>query len=90
MTKTSHFLDELTKKISKIVPPAMKELSEDFEKNLKNLLHSSFNKLELVTRKEFDIQARVLIKTREKLEKVEKKLVEIEEKLKTSTKSKHK
>lgn len=78
MDKQPHFLDELAKKIAKLMPPGVRELQQDFEKNLKNVLRSSFNKLELVTRKEFDIQARVLLKTREKLEKLEQKLEALE------------
>lgn len=88
MDKPPHFLDELAQKISKLMPPGMKELSQDFEKNIKNVLRSSFNKLELVTRKEFDIQARVLLKTREKLDKLEAKLEELEKRHAHKTKSK--
>lgn len=77
----SKFLDELAKKITNLLPPGVKELGQDFEKNLKNILNMSFHKLELVTRKEFDIQARVLIKTREKLENLEHKLAALEEEL---------
>ena len=82
MHKKPHFLDELAKKVSKLIPPGAKELGQDFEKNLKSLLQASFAKLELVTRKEFDIQARVLSKTREKLEKLAAKVAELEKKTK--------
>ncbi|MBI5448380.1 MAG: accessory factor UbiK family protein [Gammaproteobacteria bacterium] len=81
------FFDDLVKKITRALPPGVKELGEDIEKNVKQALTASFHKLDLVTRKEFDIQARVLLKTREKLEKLEEKLRALEEK-QAKTKSK--
>jgi BMFP domain-containing protein YqiC len=50
----------------------------DVEKNLNALLKSMFTKMELVTREEFDVQAEVLRKTREKLTVLESRLAEIE------------
>ena len=50
----------------------------DIEKNAKALLSSFFAKLDLVTREEFDIQAQVLLRTREKLALLEQRLNELE------------
>ena len=50
----------------------------DAEKNLKAMLSGALAKLDLVTREEFDIQARVLLRTREKLEALEARVAEIE------------
>lgn len=52
--------------------------AKDIEKNLKALLASTFDKLDLVTREEFDIQAEVLARTREKLKALEARLAELE------------
>ena len=49
----------------------------DLEKNIREFIKSALNKLNLVTREEFDAQTRVLAKTREKLEALEKKLEKI-------------
>ena len=89
MSKNPHFLDDLAEKISKLIPSGAKALGQDFEKNLKNLLRASFNKLELVTRKEFDIQARVLIKTRHKLESLEEKFAALEKEIHSHSKRKN-
>ena len=43
-------------------------------------MSQGFAKLDLVTREEFDIQAQVLAKTREKLEALEKRVTELEAK----------
>ena len=50
----------------------------DLEKHFRELIKSTLNKLNLVTREEFDVQARVLAKTRAKLEELEKQLAELE------------
>ncbi len=51
----------------------------DIEKNLRAILQSVFAKLELVTREEFDIQQAVLLRTREKLERLEATVAKIEQ-----------
>ena len=52
--------------------------ARDFEKNARALLTGFFARLDLVTREEFDVQSDVLRRTREKLEQLEAKLVELE------------
>lgn len=50
----------------------------DVQKNLKALLTQQFARLDLVTREEFDTQAQVLARTREKLAALEQRLAAIE------------
>lgn len=52
--------------------------AKDVEKNVKAMLGSAFNKMDLVTREEFDIQQQVLIKTRTKLIELEERLARLE------------
>jgi len=52
--------------------------ARDAEKNLKAMLTGALAKLDLVTREEFDIQANVLLRTREKLEALEARVAELE------------
>jgi hypothetical protein len=52
--------------------------ARDTEKNLKAMLTGALAKLDLVTREEFDIQANVLLRTREKLEALEARVAELE------------
>lgn len=42
-------------------------------------MSSTFNKLDLVTREEFEVQSQVLLRTREKLEALEKRVEELEQ-----------
>ncbi len=71
-------LDEMSEKIRALLRQTP---AHDVEKNLRALLTSIFNKLDLVTREEFDVQQQVLIRTREKLTTLERKLDEIEKTL---------
>lgn len=50
----------------------------DIEKNVRALLSTFFTKLDLVSREEFDIQAQVLRRTREKLEALEARVARLE------------
>ncbi|WP_304985727.1 accessory factor UbiK family protein [Coxiella-like endosymbiont] len=60
------------------IPPGVKNLPKDLERNLKSILQQSFSKLDLVTREEFDIQMKVLTRTRAKLQALEEKLNKLE------------
>ena len=68
-------LDELAGKIGGAIAESP---VKDVEKNVTTLLGSTFSKLDLVTREEFDIQQQVLIKTREKLAALEARLAKLE------------
>src|SRR5690349_20592058 len=46
----------------------------DLERNVKSLMGQTFNKLELVTRSEFEIQVELLRRLRERVEVLEKRL----------------
>jgi ubiquinone biosynthesis accessory factor UbiK len=52
--------------------------AKDIEKNVRALLAQGFSKLDLVTREEFDVQAQVLARTREKLAALEALVAELE------------
>jgi hypothetical protein len=71
-------LDELTRKLTALLPPSMGEAREDLGRNMRAALQAGLAKLDLVTREEFDVQQAVLRRTREKLEALERKLAELE------------
>ncbi|NOR18901.1 MAG: accessory factor UbiK family protein [Xanthomonadales bacterium] len=74
------FIDDLARQISAGIPSGLKGMQQDIEKNIHTLLQGAFAKLDLVTREEFDTQTRVLLRTREKLEQLEKIVSSMEEK----------
>lgn len=71
--------DEITDSITRALPPGLLQMRDDAEKNIRSVLMSTFNKLDLVTREEFEVQSQVLLRTREKLEALEKRLAELEQ-----------
>ena len=68
-------LDDLVKRIGRAIEASP---AKDFEKNVKALLAGGLAKLDVVPRAEFDVQAKVLARTREKLDELERKVAELE------------
>jgi BMFP domain-containing protein YqiC len=52
--------------------------AKDFERNARAMLTAGFSRLDLVTREEFDIQSRVLARTRERLAELEARVATLE------------
>jgi len=71
-------LDELARRLAEAVPPGLAALKDDLEKNFKAVLQGGLAKLDLVTRQEFDIQAAVLRRSRERLEALEARIAALE------------
>lgn len=68
-------LDEISTKVNDLVAQSP---VKDVEKNLRVLLAGVFTRLDLVTRDEFNVQQEMLMRTREKLTKLEAKVAELE------------
>ncbi|TMG80703.1 MAG: accessory factor UbiK family protein [Betaproteobacteria bacterium] len=83
-TKT---LDDLVHKIRQAVASSP---AKDVEKNVKAMLQSGLQRLDLVPREEFEIQAQVLARTREKLEALESRVTELESRSATPIRTKGK
>jgi BMFP domain-containing protein YqiC len=75
------FFNDLQGKINQAIENSP---AKDIEKNVKSMMTQGFCKLDLVTREEFDIQNQVLAKTRAKLEALEQRVAELEQRLATS------
>ncbi len=66
------------KQITDLMPDSANETRQEIEKNIQCALQSAVSRLDLVSREEFDIQAAVLKRTREKLDKMEKQIEALE------------
>lgn len=75
------FIENLARKLAANVPGSVRALQADLERNFEAVLGSTFEKLNLVSREEFDVQRRVLERTREKLAAVEAELQALESRL---------
>lgn len=73
--------EDILKRLTDAIPPSLQNVKQDLERNFRAVLQSTFNKLDLVTREEFDAQTGVLLKTRTKVEHLEKQLAELEKQL---------
>jgi len=67
-------LDEITRRLSAAIPAELKNARSEIEAQFRTILEATFNKMDLVTREEFEIQKKVLARTREKLEALEASL----------------
>ena len=81
MIDLSH-IDDLARRLSNLVPPGVgqsgAELREELQQNFKSVLQSGLSRLDLVTREEFDVQRAVLLRTREKLEQLQRTVEALE------------
>ena len=74
-------LDDLARRLADAVPPSLRALSRDLERNFKAVLQAQLARLDLVSRNEFDVQSALLARTQAALAAMEARLKEIETKL---------
>jgi ubiquinone biosynthesis accessory factor UbiK len=74
----ANVLDEVSARVREILAAGP---AKDVERNLRAMLATVFERLDLATREELDIQQRVLARTREKLSALEVRVAELEAKL---------
>ncbi len=74
-------LDDLAKRLAEAVPTGVKDLQQDAEKAMRANLQAALSKLDLVTREEFDVQAKVLARTRAKVDELERLVADLEARL---------
>ena len=70
-------IENLAKSLSDQLPTGLTSIKDEVEKNFKSVLQQQFSKLDLVTREEFDTQSAVLTRTRDKLEELEKTILDL-------------
>ncbi|WP_028452632.1 accessory factor UbiK family protein [Chitinilyticum aquatile] len=70
--------DEIAGKISDVIAASP---AKDVEKNVRAMMSSAFTKMDLVTREEFETQQEILVRSREKLSELERRIAELESRL---------
>ncbi|RKU00673.1 phosphoheptose isomerase [Burkholderia sp. Nafp2/4-1b] len=81
MKQPSDVFNDLQARVSDLLKNSP---AKDVERNVKAMLSQGFSKLDLVTREEFDTQAQVLARTRVRLEELEKRVADLEQRLAAS------
>jgi BMFP domain-containing protein YqiC len=76
--KIEQFLHDLAKRLSEVLPENVQKLQKDAQKNFHSVLQGAFNKLDLVTREEFDAQTKVLARSRKKIDELAARIKELE------------
>jgi BMFP domain-containing protein YqiC len=77
MLNTINF-DDLAKRLSAAIPPGLTAAKADVDKTLHAMLQDAFEKMNLVSREEFEAQKAVLARTRSLLEQLEARVAELE------------
>jgi BMFP domain-containing protein YqiC len=77
MQKVQSIANDMQSKVEEVIRQSP---AKDLEKNVRSLMTQGFQKMDLVTREEFDLQTQVLAKTRAKLEELEAKVTALEKK----------
>jgi len=73
----NRLFEDLTTKLNELLAQSP---AKDIEKNLRVLLASFFSRLDLVTREEFEVQAKLLARSRELINTLEARVAELEAK----------
>jgi hypothetical protein len=77
----SGILDDIARRLSDAMPASARAVQDDLDKNLRAAAQTAFARLDLVTREEFDVQRKLLARSRAKIELLEKQVAELEGKL---------
>jgi BMFP domain-containing protein YqiC len=65
------FFDEISQSLSALIPGSLHQTEDAIKQSIKDILTQAFARLDFVTREEFDVQTKVLQRTREKVEALE-------------------
>ena len=71
-------LDDLARRLDALIPESLHSTREEIHKTVRACVESLLQRLDVVTREEFDVQAKLLAKTRERLEELQKRLDTLE------------
>ncbi len=74
-------IDAIAQRLANAVPPGLEHAREDLANNFRDVLAQGLRRLDLVTREEFDVQRKVLVRTRELVEQCEQRIAELEAQL---------
>jgi len=74
-------IDDVAKELFERLPEAARTMRRDIESNFRAVLQSSLGRLDLTTRDEFDVQSKVLERTRARLEQFELRVAALEKRL---------
>jgi hypothetical protein len=72
------FIDDLSQRLHASLPEGMRALQQDVDRNLRAAVQAALGRLDLVTREEFEVQAKVLARTRAQVDALSRRVAELE------------
>lgn len=79
MNRQENLVNRILELVQDRLPQDIGELGQDLRHNLSSVIKESLSRMDLVTREEFDIQTKVLARTRQRLEDLKKQVSELEQ-----------
>jgi BMFP domain-containing protein YqiC len=80
MSDNTKRIEELVESLTRLLPPGMKGLRSELRENFRAVLRANLERLDLVSRERFDVQAELLARTQAKLAVLEERLAKLEKK----------
>jgi ubiquinone biosynthesis accessory factor UbiK len=74
-------IDDIARRLLGALPEGARTMRRDIESNFRAVLQSSLGKLDLTTREEFEVQSKVLERTRARIGQLEQRIVTLEQRL---------
>lgn len=74
-------IEDLARRLADLLPPSARAAQDDVAASFRSVLQSGLGRMNLVTREEFDVQRMVLLRTREKVESLEREVTALSEAL---------
>ena len=74
-------IDEIARRLLAALPEGARTMRRDIESNFRAVLQASLGRLDLTTREEFEVQSKVLERTRARIEQLEQRIVTLEQRL---------
>ncbi|AGA31895.1 protein of unknown function DUF526 [Thioalkalivibrio nitratireducens DSM 14787] len=71
-------LDEMARRIGASLPESVRAFQRDVERQVRSTLHQGFERMDLVTREDFDVQVALLERTRAHLRELEDRIAALE------------
>jgi len=74
----ARIIDEISDSFDRYLPDSLKSVKGDVEKNVRSALQSSFERMDLVSREDYEIQVAMVSKLRQRLIDLEQRVTVLE------------
>lgn len=79
MNRQENLVNRILELVQERLPQDIGELGQDLRHNVSSVIKESLARMDLVTREEFEVQSKVLARTRQRVEDLEKQVTQLEQ-----------